>query len=95
MPNHFSAYPNPFIDTLSFEVEVDNNISTIVKIVNPDGKIVKLLSWNIKQGINKTSLHDLQQLGGSRCRGEVGGIELDPQSAADDRLAGFDCVPRR
>jgi predicted phosphatase len=62
MPNHFSAYPNPFKDSLSFEVEVDTNISTIVKIVNPEGKIIKLLSWNIKQGINKTSLHDLQSL---------------------------------
>ena len=62
MPNHFSAYPNPFKDSLSFEVEVDTNISTIVKIVNPEGKIIKLLSWNIKPGINKTSLHDLEGL---------------------------------
>ena len=62
MPNHFSAYPNPFKETLSREVEVDANVSTIVKIVNPEGKIVKLLSWNIKQGINKTSLHDLRSL---------------------------------
>ena len=62
MPNHFSAYPNPFKETLSLEVEVDSNVSTIVKIVNPEGKIIKLLSWNIKQGINKTSLHDLRSL---------------------------------
>ena len=62
MPNHFSAYPNPFIETLSLEVEVDANVSTIVKIVNPEGKIIKLLSWNIKQGINKTSLNDLETL---------------------------------
>ena len=59
MPNHFSAYPNPFQETLSLEIEVDSNVSTIVKIVNPEGKIVKLLSWNIRQGINKTSLHDM------------------------------------
>ena len=62
MPNHFSAYPNPFKETLSLEVEVDSNVSTIVKIVNPEGKIIKLLSWNIKQGINKTSLHDMRSL---------------------------------
>ena len=62
MPNHFSAYPNPFLETLSLEVEVDSNVSTIVKIVNLEGKIIKLLSWNIKQGINKTSLHDMRSL---------------------------------
>jgi hypothetical protein len=62
MPNHFSAYPNPFKETLSLEVEVDANVATIVKIVNPEGKIIKLLSWNIKQGTNKTSLHDLRSL---------------------------------
>jgi len=62
MPNHLSAYPNPFKETLSFEVEVDQNVSTIVKMVGADGKIVKLLSWNIKKGINKTSLNELDTL---------------------------------
>ena len=62
MPIHLSAYPNPFKESLSFEMEVDNNLSTIVKIVNPEGKIVKLLSWNLKKGINKTSLTDLDHL---------------------------------
>ena len=62
MPIHLSAYPNPFKETLSFEMEVDENLSTIVKIVNPEGKIVKLLSWNLKKGINKTSLNDLDHL---------------------------------
>ena len=62
MPNHLSAYPNPFNETLSFEIEIDENVSTIVKMVNAEGKIVKLLSWNIKKGINKTSLNDLETL---------------------------------
>ena len=62
MSTHLSAYPNPFHDQLSFEVEVENNISTIVKIVDDGGKIIKLLSWNLKKGTNKTSLHDLEML---------------------------------
>ena len=62
MPTHLSAYPNPFHETISFEVEVDDNISTIVRIVDDGGKIIKLLSWNLKQGTNKTSLHDLETL---------------------------------
>jgi hypothetical protein len=60
MPNHFSAYPNPFRDELSFEVEVDNNLSAIIRISDKDGKIMKLLSWNLKKGTNKTSLNDLE-----------------------------------
>jgi hypothetical protein len=62
MPTHLSAYPNPFNESLSFEVEVENNISTIIKIVDDGGKIVKLLSWNLKKGTNKTSLNDLESL---------------------------------
>jgi hypothetical protein len=62
MASHLSAYPNPFTDTLSLEVEVENNISTIIKIVDKEGKIVRLLSWNLKKGSNKTSLSDLQSV---------------------------------
>jgi type IX secretion system substrate protein len=62
MSTHLSAYPNPFRETISLEVEVDENISTIVRIVNDGGKIIKLLSWNLKPGTNKTSLHDLETL---------------------------------
>jgi len=62
MSNHLSAYPNPFKDTLSFEVEVDNNISTIVTIFDESGKIIKLLSWNLKKGTNKTTLSDLEHV---------------------------------
>jgi predicted phosphatase len=62
MATHLSAYPNPFNESLSLEVEVENNISTIIKIVDKEGKIVKLLSWNLKKGSNKTSLSDLETL---------------------------------
>ena len=62
MSNHLSAYPNPFKDTLSFEVEVENNISTIVTIFDESGKIIKLLSWNLKKGTNKTTLSDLDSV---------------------------------
>jgi hypothetical protein len=62
MPNHLSAYPNPFSDSLSFEVDIDSNISTIVRIFDEEGKIIKLLSWNLKKGINKTTLTDLESL---------------------------------
>lgn len=57
-----TIYPNPFLTTLSMEVVVDNNSSAIVRMLDQQHKIVKMMSWNLKKGSNKTSLNDLETL---------------------------------
>lgn len=57
-----TIYPNPFLTTLSVEVVVDNNSSAIVRMLDQQHKIVKMMSWNLKKGSNKTSLNDLETL---------------------------------
>lgn len=57
-----NIYPNPFLTTLSVEVVVETNSSAIVRMLDHDQKIIKMLSWNLKRGSNKTSLNDLDSL---------------------------------
>ncbi len=62
MCTQVSIYPNPFIANLSFEVVVEHNVSAIVQMLDEELKIIKMLSWNLKKGTNKTSLDDLEVL---------------------------------
>jgi hypothetical protein len=62
MATNVSVYPNPFETALSLEVFVEENEETIVRMVNNDQKIIKMLSWNLQKGTNKTSWDDLGSL---------------------------------
>ena len=62
MTTQVSVYPNPFASTLSFEVVVESNESAIVRMLDHNQKIIKMMSWNLKKGTNKTSFDDLQSL---------------------------------
>lgn len=62
MSTQVSIFPNPFLSTLSFEVIVENNASTIVQMLDKQLKIIKMLKWNLKKGTNKTSIDDLDTL---------------------------------
>ena len=62
MTTQVSIYPNPFASTLSFEVVVEANESAIVRMLDQKQKIIKMMSWNLKKGTNKTSFNDLQSL---------------------------------
>lgn len=62
MTTQVSIYPNPFGSTLSFEVFVENNEATIVRLLDQKQKIVKMISWHLKRGTNKTSFDNLQSL---------------------------------
>lgn len=57
-----NMYPNPFTNNLSLEVLVDTNLSAIVQILDQSEKIIKMMSWNLKKGTNKTTFEDLQSL---------------------------------
>lgn len=62
MCTQVSIYPNPFLSTLSVEVIVEHNASAIVQMLDQGLKIIKMLSWNLKKGTNKTSIDDLEDL---------------------------------
>ena len=62
MTTHVSVYPNPFTSTLSLEIVVEKNESTIVRMLNEKHNIIRMLSWNLKKGTNKTSLNDLDSV---------------------------------
>lgn len=62
MSTQVSIFPNPFLSTLSFEVIVESNASTIVQMLDKKLKIIKMIKWNLKKGTNKTSIDDLDTL---------------------------------
>lgn len=62
MSTQVSIFPNPFLSTLSFEVIVESNASTIVQMLDKKLKIIKMIKWNLKKGTNKTSIDDLGTL---------------------------------
>jgi hypothetical protein len=56
------AHPNPFLSCITLEIETANPGSSIVYLFDADGKIVKMLSWQLKKGMNITRLNDLDKL---------------------------------
>ena len=62
MSTQVTIFPNPFLSSLSFEVIVENNASAIIQMLDQHLKIIKMLSWNLKKGTNKTSIDDLDDL---------------------------------
>lgn len=62
MSTQVSILPNPFLSTLSIEVIVENNSSAIVQLMDQHLKIIKMMSWDLKKGTNKTSIDNLDNL---------------------------------
>ncbi len=62
MSTQVTIFPNPFLSSLSFEIIVENNASAIVQMLDQQLRIIKMLSWNLKKGTNKTSIEDLEDL---------------------------------
>ena len=54
--------PNPFVSSLSLEVNVEVQTSTIVRMLDDQQKIIKMMNWTLKKGTNTTSLDDLDSL---------------------------------
>lgn len=57
-----TVYPNPFQSRISLEVSSLHNETTIVSMLNSQERIVKMFSWYVKAGTNKTSLDGLASL---------------------------------
>ncbi|HZG24826.1 MAG TPA: hypothetical protein VEZ17_09620, partial [Chitinophagaceae bacterium] len=62
MITHVKISPNPFVSTLSLEVIVEVNASTIVRMLDNQQKIIKMMNWTLKKGTNTTSVEDLGSL---------------------------------
>jgi coproporphyrinogen III oxidase-like Fe-S oxidoreductase len=57
-----TVYPNPFQSRISLEISSLHNETAIVSMLNSQNKIIKMFSWYIKAGTNKTSLDGLASL---------------------------------
>lgn len=56
------VYPSPFVNRISIEVSCNHAETSIVSMMNQDQKIIKMFSWHLKPGINKTTLDGLSSL---------------------------------
>jgi hypothetical protein len=58
----FMAHPNPFLSCITLEIATKEDGYSIIYLFDGDGKIVKMLTWELKKGINMTRLTDLDKL---------------------------------
>jgi len=54
--------PNPFFTSVTLEVTSGQNKQVIVRMMNPDGHIVKLFGWYLLKGTNVTTMNELNSL---------------------------------
>ena len=54
-----TAKPNPFYTSVTLEVSCEHSRHTIVRMSDPDGKIVKLFSWYLVKGSNLTTITEM------------------------------------
>jgi len=58
-----SAFPNPFIGSLSVNVSVtENKPGAVVKVFDFKGALISATTWNLKQGSNITTFNSLDRL---------------------------------
>ena len=62
MISNVKISPNPFVSSLLLEVIVESNTSTIVRMLDDQQKIIKMMNWALKKGTNTTSVEDLESL---------------------------------
>ncbi len=62
MNTQLTARPNPFINSLTLEINSQADQHGIVRLVDGQGKIVRMISWNLKRGLNITTLTNLKRL---------------------------------
>lgn len=62
MNTQLTARPNPFINSITVEINSPMDQHGIVRLIDGTGKIVRMLSWNLKRGLNITTLNGLKGL---------------------------------
>lgn len=56
--------PNPFFTALTLEVSSSQNKQVIVRLMSPEGQIMKLFGWYLLKGTNVTTINELGSLRG-------------------------------
>ena len=65
-----TAKPNPFYTSVTLEVSCEHSRHTIVRMSDPDGKIMKLFSWYLVKGSNLTTITEMSSM-------STGGYSID------------------
>ena len=62
MINKLTAYPNPFVNSITIEISTDRDDHVIIRMRERKGKILRMFSWHLLEGSNLCSLNDLHDL---------------------------------
>ncbi len=62
MINKLTAFPNPFVNSITIEISTDKNDHVIIRMRETKGKILRMFSWHLLEGSNLCSLTDLNDL---------------------------------
>lgn len=57
-----SVYPEQFISRITIEVTTEERQTAIVCLLDQSGRILRMFSWPLKPGTNKTALEGLDAL---------------------------------
>jgi hypothetical protein len=61
--NVITTRPNPFISSLTLEINAAADQPGVVRMVDTSGKIISLFLWKLKKGINISNINNLNKLG--------------------------------
>jgi hypothetical protein len=62
MTTQVSVYPNPFTTSITFEIIIEKNELSIVRMLDKNHKIIKMMSWQLNKGTNKMLFENLEKL---------------------------------
>jgi hypothetical protein len=61
--NVITTRPNPFISSLTLEINATADQPGVVRMADTSGKIISLFLWKLKKGINISNINNLNKLG--------------------------------
>jgi len=63
--------PDPFTRTFTLEINCEQNLHAIVRLINAEDRIIKLFSWYLLKGANITNIDDINFTISGKCRLDV------------------------
>ena len=63
--------PNPFSTSFTMEITCEQSKHTIVRLFNPEGRIIKMFSWFLIKGTNITNITELGLVKEGVCRLDI------------------------
>ena len=58
-----NAYPNPFLSSITVEVITEEDQHNILRLIDKEGRFIKILSWRLQKGTNIAALNNLNDVG--------------------------------